>query len=74
MMLCTDNTVLPFNFSSSSKRSLMTFMAESIGTEVNSEMISYEVRHSPSWRVMPLVLDTKFLYFVYGGGIYLLGV
>ena len=72
MMLCTDNTVLSFNFSSFSKRSFMTSKAGSIGTEVNSEVTSYEVRHSPSWRVMPLSLDTKSLVLCIWWGIYLL--
>ena len=58
-MFWTDNTVLSFNFSSLSKRSLIIFRAGSIGTEVKSEVTSYDVKHSPGWRVRPLALDTK---------------
>ena len=40
MMFLADNTVLSFNFSSFSKRSLIIFGAGSIGTEVKSEVTS----------------------------------
>ena len=30
-----------------------------MGTEVKSEVTSYEDRHSPIWRVNPLALETK---------------
>ena len=30
-----------------------------MGTEVKSEVISYEARQSSGWRVNPLALDTK---------------
>ena len=60
-MSCTDNTVLSFNFSSLSNKSLITLSAGSIGTEVKSEVTSYDERHSPSWRVNLLALDTKSL-------------
>ena len=66
MMLCTDNTVLSFNFSSFSNRSLIMLRTGSMGTEVKGEVTSYEASHSPGWRVNPLALDTKLL--VYGGG------
>ena len=35
------------------------FNAGSMGTEVKSEVTSYEDRHSPIWKVSPLTLDTK---------------
>ena len=60
-MLCTDNTVLSINFSSFSNKSLMIFRDGYIGTEVKSEVTSYDLRHSPGWRVTPLALFTKSL-------------
>ena len=45
-----------------------------MGTEVKSEVTSYEARHSPSWRVNPLALDTKLLVLCMWWGIYLLRV
>ena len=59
MMFWTDNTVLSFNLSSFSKRSLIMFSAGSIGIEVKSEVTSKDDRHSPSWRVKLLAFDTK---------------
>ena len=47
MVFCTDNTVLSFNFSPFSNRSLIMLSAGSIGTEVKSEVTSYDDRHSP---------------------------
>ena len=52
---------MSFNFSSLSNRSLITLRAGSIGTEVKSEVTSYDERHSPGWRKNPLAFDTKSL-------------
>ena len=60
-MFCTDNTVLSCKFSSFSNRSLIILRAGSIGTDVKSAVTSYDVRHSPSWRVIFLALFTKSL-------------
>ena len=73
-MCCTDNTVLSCNLSSFSKRSLILFRAGSIGTEVKSAVTLYDVRHSPSWRVIFLALFTKLLVLCIWWGIYPLKV
>ena len=61
MMFCTDIAQLSYKFSSFSNRSLIILSAGSIGTALNNAEASYEQRHCPRWRVIPLTLFTKSL-------------
>ena len=60
-MFCIDNTDMTHNVSSSSNRSSIMLRAGSMGTEVNSAEILYELRHSPATKVTSLTLLTKSL-------------
>ena len=59
MICCMSMDVLEWSSLSSSNLLLLMLIAGSMGTDVNSAEISYEVIHSLVWRVIPFICSTK---------------